>query len=420
MLHARLTRSTDTSPKRQTIPFARASATPLREIPSPMRTERHQRRSRVVVGSFSIVLALACRESKTPAPSAPPAVEVARVQQRDVPIYHEWVATLDGYRNAQIRSSVDGYLVAQRIREGSFVRKGEVLFDIDPRPFQAALDQATGDLTARIADERRTARDVARDRPLAEARAIPQNQLDNDVQVHRAAEAAVESARGAVRQAELNLGFTHVRSLIDGLVGITEVQIGNLVSPASVLTTVSQVEPIKAWFAISESEYLEVADRLHGAVVASGDGGNRSLPLPFELRLTDGSEYRHTGSFLFANRQLDSLTGTLRIAASFPNPARLLRPGQFARIRAATTILRDALLVPQRAVTELQGTYQVMVLKPDSTVTVQPVTVGPRIDSLWVITRGLQRNQLVVVEGTQKAQAGGKVAPKPYVRSAAY
>ncbi len=374
------------------------------------------------VGRFLIVLLSACRQSKAPAPSAPPVVEVVRVQQRDVPVYREWVATLDGYRNAQIRSSVDGYLVAQRIREGSFVRKGEVLFDIDPRPFQAALDQANGDLTARIADERRTARDVARDRPLAEARAIPQSQLDNDVQLNRAAEAAVESARGAVRQAELNLGFTHVRSLIDGIVGITEVQIGNLVSPASVLTTVSQVEPIKAWFAISESEYLEVADRLHGAVVASADGGSpsRPLPLPFELTLTNGSEYHHTGSFLFANRQLDSLTGTLRIAASFPNPARLLRPGQFARIRAATTILRDALLVPQRAVTELQGTYQVMVLKPDSTVTVQPVAVGPRIDSLWVITRGLQRNQLVVVEGTQKAQAGGKVAPKPYVRSAAY
>jgi len=339
-----------------------------------------------------------------------------------VPVYREWVATLDGYRNAQIRSSVDGYLIAQRMREGSFVRKGELLFDIDPRPFQAALEQANGDLTARIADERRTARDVERDRPLAEARAIPRSQLDNDVQLHRAAEAAVETARGAVRQAELNLGFTHVRSLIDGLVGITEVQIGNLVSPTSVLTTVSQVQPIKAWFAISEQEYLEVANRLHGEMVESTDGvdgdGNRGLA--FELTLTDGSQYPHAGSFLFANRQLDSLTGTLRIATSFPNPTRLLRPGQFDRIRAATTVQRHALLVPQRAVTELQGTYQVMVLGLDSTVSVQPVTVGPRIDSLWVITRGLQPNQLVVVEGTQKAHPGAKVVPKPYVRSGGY
>jgi membrane fusion protein (multidrug efflux system) len=343
---------------------------------------------------------------------------VVRVQQRDVPIYREWVATLDGYRNAQIRSSVAGYLIAQRIREGSFVRKGEVLFEIDPRPFQAALDQAKGDLTARIADERRTARDVARDRPLAEARAIPQNQLENDVQLHNAAEAAVEAARGSVRQAELNLGFTHVRSLIDGLIGITEMQIGNLVSPSSVLTTVSQVQPIKAWFAISEQEYLEVADRLHEATVAAADDDPPALA--FELTLADGSQYPHNGSFLFANRQLDSLTGTLRIATSFPNPTRLLRPGQFARIRAATTVQRHALLVPQRAVTELQGTYQVMVLKPDSTVSIQPVTVGPRIDSLWVITHGLQPNELVVVEGTQKAHTGGKVAPKAYVRSGRY
>jgi membrane fusion protein (multidrug efflux system) len=293
-----------------------------------------------------------------------------------------------------------------------------VLFDIDPRPFQAAVDQANGDLAARIADERRTARDVARDRPLAEARAIPQNQLDNDVQLHRAAEAAVEAARGAVRQAELNLGFTHVRSLIDGLVGIAEVQIGNLVSPASVLTTVSQVQPIKAWFAISEQEYLDIADRLDDATVANDGDGDHALA--FELTLTDGSRYPHTGSFLFANRQLDSLTGTLRIATSFPNPTRLLRPGQFARIRVATTIQRNALLVPQRAVTELQGTYQVMVLEPDSTVAIQPVTVGPRVDSLWVITRGLQPNQLVVVEGTQKARTGAKVAPRPYLRSGGY
>jgi len=381
-----------------------------------MRTERHQLRS------LAIVLVLACRQSKAPPPSAPPVVEVVRVQQRDVPIYREWVATLDGYRNAQIRSSVEGYLIAQRIREGSFVHKGEVLFDIDPRPFQAALEQANGDVAARIADERRTARDVERDRPLAEARAIPRSQLDNDVQLHKAAEAAVETARGAVRQAELNLGFTHVRSLIDGLVGIAEVQTGNLVSPTSVLTTVSQVQPIKAWFAISEQEYLEAAGRLHGEMVESpdggGDGDNRGLA--FELTLTDGSQYPHTGSFLFANRQLDSLTGTLRIATSFPNPARLLRPGQFARIRAATTVQRHALLVPQRAVTELQGTYQVMLLKPDSTVAIQPVTVGPRVDSLWVITRGLQPNDLVVVEGTQKAHTGTKVAPKPYARSGGY
>ena len=283
-----------------------------------MRTERHQLRS------VAIVLVLACRQSRAPAPSAPPVVEVVRVQQRDVPIYRERIATLT-VTATRIRSSVDGYLIAQRIREGSLVRKGEVLFEIDPRPFQAALDQAAGDLAARIADERRTARDVARDRPLAEARAIPQSQLDNDVQLHNAADAAVESARGAVRQAELNLGFTHVRSLIDGLVGITEVQIGNLVSPTSVLTTVSQIEPIKAWFAISEQEYLEVADRLHSEVVANDGDGDRALA--FELTLTDGSQYPHSGSFCSPTDNSIHSTGTLRIATSFPNPTRLLGPG---------------------------------------------------------------------------------------------
>jgi RND family efflux transporter MFP subunit len=345
-------------------------------------------------------------------------VEVAPVLQRDVPIYRDWVAILDGYVNAQIRSSVDGYLVAQNVQEGSVVRKNEVLFEIDPRPFRAALDQANGELAARIADESRTARDVERDRPLAEAHAIPKNQLENDVQIHRAAVAAVAAARGTVRQAELNLGFTHVRSLIDGIVGITEVQIGNLVSPTSVLTTVSQVEPIKAWFAISEQEYLDVADRLHGS--ALDGGGRNNEDVAFDLILTNGSTYPHRGSFLFANRQVDSLTGTIRIAASFPNPNHLLRPGQFGRVRAATQIQHNALLVPARAVSELQGTYQVTVLKPDSTVIVQPVTLGPRVDSLWVVESGLHAGQLVVVEGTQKVHAGVKVVAKPYVRSTGY
>jgi membrane fusion protein (multidrug efflux system) len=363
-------------------------------------------------GCFAIVLVCACKHAEAPPPSPPPAVDVVRVQQRDVPIYREWVATLDGYVNAQIRSSVDGYLVAQQRREGSLVRKGDVLFEIDPRPFRAVLAQANAELAEQLADAARATRDVERDRPLAEARAIPRSQLETDVEVARAADAAVKAARAAVQQAELNLGFTHVRSLIDGIVGITEVQIGNLVSPASVLTTVSQIEPIKAWFAITEQEFLDVGDRLESAVRARGERGKHDLA--FELMLTDGSTYPRTGSFLFANRQIDSLTGTIRIATSFPNPGYRLRPGQFARIRAATTVRRNALLVPQRAVSELQGTYQVMVLKPDSTVSVQNVVVGPRLDSLWVIERGLQRDQLVIVEGTQKVRAGIRVSAKPY------
>lgn len=363
-------------------------------------------------GRFVIVLVPACRQTKAPPPTSPPVVEVVRVEQRDVPIYRDWVATLDGYVNAQIRSSVDGYLVAQPVHEGSLVRKNDVLFEIDPRPFRAALDQANGALAEQIANAARAAQDVARDRPLAEARAIPRSQLETDIQLQHAADAAVQAARATVHQAELNLGFTHVRSLIDGIVGVSEVQIGNLVSPASVLTTVSQIEPIKAWFAISEQEYLDVADRLHGATVTPDGGGQPNVS--FELTLANGSEYPHSGEFLFANRQVDSLTGTIRIATAFPNPHRLLRPGQFGRVRAATQVRRNALLVPQRAVTELQGTYQIMVLKPDSTVLVQPVVVGTRIDSLWVIERGLQPNQFVVVEGAQSVHAGAKVSAKPY------
>ena len=360
-----------------------------------------------------IALLAACKRPETPPPARPPAVEVARVEQRDVPIYREWIATLDGYVDAQIQPRVSGYVIAQRFKEGSFVRKNELLFEIDARPFRAALDQANAQLAERRADAARAARDVERDRPLAEARAIPRSQLDNDIQIHNAAVAAVDAARATAHQAELDVGFTRVGSLIDGIVGIAEVQVGNLVSPTSVLTTVSQVDPIRAWFAISEQEYLDVADLLHGASVPSGAGA-AARELEFELTLTDGSKYPHAGRFLFANRQVDSLTGTLRIATAFPNPRRLLRPGQFGRVRAATRIEHNALLVPQRAVTELQGTFQVMVLKSDSTVTVQPVVLGPQVDSLRVIERGLQPNQLVIVEGTQQVRPGMKVAAKPY------
>jgi len=334
------------------------------------------------------------------------------VVQRDVPIYRDWVAALDGYVNAQIEPQVTGYLLTQNFREGSRVRKGEVLFQIDPRPFQAVLDQARANLEQQIATERRTVHDVERDRPLVEARAVPRSQLDNDVELHRAAVAAVEAARASVRQAELNLSFTRVQSLIDGIVGITHVQIGNLVSPGTVLTTVSQIQPIKAFFAISEQDYLDTRDRLRGATLASVSAQHD--PISFELTLANGSKYPHTGSFLFADRQVDSLTGTIRVATSFPNPSFILRPGQFGRIRAATQIRRGALLVPQRAVGEQQGSYVVMVLRPDSTVHVQSVVVGAQLDSLWIIERGLQSGQLVIVEGTQVVREGAKVAAKPY------
>lgn len=366
-------------------------------------------------GCFVVACLAACKRSDAPPPTPPPVVEVIRVVQRDVPIYREWVAILDGYVNAQIQPRVSGHVIAQQFREGSFVRRDQVLFDIDPRPFRAALDEANAELAERIAAEARSARDVERDKPLAEARALPRSQLETDVQLHRAAEAAVKAARANVHRAELDLDYTHVRSLIDGIIGIAEVQVGNLVSPASVLTTVSRINPIKAWFAISEQEYLDVADRLRAATRPGASPSAQDLA--FELTLADGSTFGHSGELLFANRQVDSLTGTLRVATSFPNPNHVLRPGQFARLRAATRVEHNALLVPQRAVAELQGTFQVMVLKPDSTVNVQPVTLGPRVDSLWVIERGLTADQLVIVEGTQKVRPGGKVIARPYGQS---
>ncbi len=369
--------------------------------------------------TFAIGLVAACKRDAPPQ-MPPPVVEVARVIQRDVPIYREWVATLDGYVNANIQPRVSGHVLAQKFREGSNVQKGEVLFEIDPRPFSAALDEASAELAERMADASRAARDEERDRPLAEARAIPRSQLENSVEIHRAAKAAVEAARARVRQAELDLGFTRVRSLINGIVGITQVQIGNLVSPSSVLTTVSQVQPIKAFFAISEQEYLSAEEHLDGPSLDNGNGGNGADDdVAFHLLLTDGSTYPHTGSFLFADRQVDSLTGTIRVAASFPNPRRLLRPGQFGRIRAATRIQRGALVVPQRAVTELQGSYQVAVLQRDSTVRVRPVVVGARLDSLWVIERGLRPGEVVIVEGTQKLRDSVKVVPRPWGSAAA-
>lgn len=343
-------------------------------------------------------------------------MEVAQVERRDVPIYSDWVATLDGYVNAQIQPHVTGYLIAQRFREGSSVRKNQVLFEIDPRPFRAVLDQATAQLGERLADEARTARDVERDRPLAEARAIPKSQLDNDVELHRAAVAAAAAARASVRQAQLDVDYTQVRSLIDGVVGVAEEQIGNLVSPTSVLTTVSQTDPIKVWFAITEAEYLNVADRLHMAARPATTPEGEDLT--FRLTLTNGAEYPFSGTFLFANRQVDSLTGTLRVAAAFPNPNRLLRPGQFGRVRAATRVEHGALVVPQRAVSELQGTHQVLALKADSTVVVQTVTLGPQVDSLWVIERGVEPGQLVIVEGAQAVKPGMKVTVKPPSRGA--
>jgi membrane fusion protein (multidrug efflux system) len=383
----------------------------------------------VVVPALLLALSLAamtsCTKTEASAPQTPPPpdVQVVEVVQRDVPIYGDWVATLDGYVNAQIQPQVSGYLIRQNYKEGSFVHKDDVLFEIDPRPFQAVLDQAKGQvaqargqLAQAMAQLGLAEINVKRDTPLAAARAIAQSQLDNDIQAKAAAEAAVqadkasiEAAQAAVETAQLNLGFTKVRSLVDGIAGVANTQMGNLVNASTVLTTVSQVNPIKVFFPISEQEYLEFAQRKTGSME---DLLRNTRSLSLQLTLSNGSQYPRAGHIIFADREVNPQTGTIRIAASFPNPGNILRPGQFGRVRAMTTMRKGALLVPQRCVTELQGSYQVALVDQNHKVTIKTVTPGNRVGSLWIINQGLNPGDTVVSEGVSKVRDGMTVNPK--------
>jgi membrane fusion protein (multidrug efflux system) len=352
-----------------------------------------------------------CATKTEAAPPPPPEVQVVPVEQKDVPIYGEWVATLDGYVNADIRPQVTGYLMKQNYREGMLVRKGDVLFEIDPRPFEAALEQAKGQQAQAEAQRGKTELDVQRDTPLAKQSAIPQAQLDNDIQANAAAAAVVSGSKAQVEQARLNVEFTKVRSLLNGIAGLAKGQIGDLVSPTTVLTTVSQVEPMKVYFSVSEQEYLPFAARISEIVTGKRALGTKKN---LELILADGSVYPHKGSILIADRQVDAKTGTIRFAAAFENPSGLLRPGQFARVRLPTSVAKDALLVPQRAVTETQGSYQVAVVTPENKASIRPVKVGERVGDMWIIKSGVEPAERVIVEGFQKVKEGAPVAPKPF------
>jgi membrane fusion protein (multidrug efflux system) len=337
-------------------------------------------------------------------------VQVARVVKNDVSIYGEWVATLDGYVNAQIQPQVTGYLIKQDYREGSLVHKGDVLFEIDPRPFQALLDQAQAQLAQAEAQLVNATLNVKRDVPEAEANAIARSQLEGDTQMQLAAKATVAASHAAVEQAALNLSFTKVRSLITGIAGIAQVQVGNLVTPSTVLTGVSEVDPIKTYFPISAEEYLRIADKINPQTV---NLLSSAAPIPLQLILSNGSPYARSGSILFADRQVDQQTGTIRIAGAFANPGNILRPGQYAKVRAATQILKGALLVPQRAVSQLQGSDQVAVVGPDNKISIRAVQTGERVGTMWVISSGLSVGDQVVAEGTQKVKDGAAVAPVP-------
>ena len=351
-----------------------------------------------------------CNKSQATTTTPVPEVGVTTVEQRDVPLYGEWVATLDGYVNAEIRPQVSGYIIKQDYTEGSLVRKGQVLFEIDPRPFTAALDRAKGDLAQAQAQLGKSTLDVERDTPLADAKAIAKSQLDNEVQAKLGAQAAVESGRAAVEQAALNLEWTKVTSLVDGIAGIAQVQIGNLVGANSILTSVSQVEPIKAFFPISEHEYL-IAQSQGNSI--SSQHTIRFFGTTVELILADGSVYPQKGKVLLADRQVDANTGTIRIIAAFPNPGNILRPGQYGRVRVETNLKKGALLLPQTAVAQSQGSYQVAVVGSDHKVSMRAVKPGATVGTMWVIDEGLKPGEQVAAEGPQKLKEGALVTPKP-------
>jgi len=351
-----------------------------------------------------------CNKSQATTTTPPPEVGVTTVEQRDVPVYSEWVATLDGYVNAEIRPQVSGYVIKQDYTEGSLVHKGQVLFEIDPRPFSAALDRAKGDLAQAQAQLGKSTLDVERDTPLAEAKAIAKSQLDNEVQAKLGAQAAVESGRAAVEQAALNLEWTKVTSLVDGIAGIAQVQIGNLVGANSILTSVSQVEPIKAFFPISEHEYLAAQSQDNSM---TSQHTIRFFGTTVELILADGRVYPQKGKVLLADRQVDANTGTIRIIAAFPNRGNILRPGQYGRVRVQTNLQEGALLLPQSAVAQSQGSYQVAIVGSDHRVSMRTVKPGATVGTMWVMDEGLKPGEQVSAEGPQKLKEGTLVTPKP-------
>jgi RND family efflux transporter MFP subunit len=349
-------------------------------------------------------------EQKQVAAPPPPVVEVTEVVQRDVPVRQEWVGTLDGMVNAQILAQVTGYLIKQNYREGEPVRKGQLLYEIDPRTFQATLDQARANLARQEAVLKTAQLEMNRVQRLLPENAVSVRDRDNAVGRVASAEAQVLAAKAAVENAKLELGFTRIVSPIDGVAGLSQAQLGNLVGPGSanaVLTTVSQVDPIKAYIPLSEQEYLRFARARQ-----NGEAERDSIPL--ELILADGSTYPHPGKFFFADREVDVKTGTIKVAVLFQNPGDLLRPGQYARVRAVVRNRPGALLVPARAVMDLQGKSLLGVVNADNTVAIRPVKPAETVDSLVVIEEGLKPGERVIVEGLQKVKGGMQVTPKPY------
>jgi membrane fusion protein, multidrug efflux system len=362
------------------------------------------------------------KSAATAGPPPPAPVTVFDVVPSDVPIVSEWVGTLDGFVNAQIQPQASGYLIRQDYKEGSEVAKGQVLFEIDPRPFQAALDQAQGQLgqaqgqvQQAQAAQSLAQTNVNRDKPLVEARAIAKSQLDTEVQQLaqaeanvKTAEASVNSAEAAVANAKLNLGFTQVRSLITGVAGQATTQVGNLVNGQTVLTSVSQLNPIKAYFSISDAEYLSLTRR---ARQGKGDLLTSASAVPLTLTLSNGESFPQKGHIAFVDRQMNPQTGAIRIAAAFPNPGNVLRPGQFARIKADTEVRHSALLIPQVAIQEFQGLHQIYLAGSDGKAHLVTVDLGQQVGTNWIVNSGVPPGSRVIVDNLQKLRDGAPVAP---------
>lgn len=357
------------------------------------------------LGALTIALAtIAGCASKTPPPPPPPGVTVTPVIQKDVPIQQEWVGTMVGNTDADIRPKVEGYLLSRLYTEGSFVEKGQAMFQLDKRQAQAAVEQATGNLERARAALSQAQIDVRRYTPLVAQRAVSQAELDKAQSSERAAAASVDADQAVLDNAKLNLGWTTVVSPISGIAGVAKVGIGDLMTPSTVMATVSAVDPIYVDVNIAEQDYLRFArEKLP-----------RTEKQNIELILGDGTVFPHRGNVLFVNRAVDSRTGTIQVRCEFPNPGNVLRPGQYARVRAVTELRKDALLIPQRSVSELQGIYQVGVVAADNKVTIKTVTLGPLYGDMWVVESGLQPRDNVIVDGLQRVRTGMTVAPTPY------
>jgi RND family efflux transporter MFP subunit len=366
------------------------------------------------LAAVGIFVALAgCREKAAPVKPAPPEVEVTEVVQQNVPGYIEWVAQLNGPVNAEITPKVQGYLLTQNYQNGFFVKKGQLLFTIDPRPFVAALDQDKAQVAVAQANLGEAENNVARDTPLVAQNAIPKKQLDTDQSTLAANQAQLDAAKAQMVQAELNLEWTKVYSPIDGIAGIANSQVGDLVGTTTKMTTVSQVNPIWAYFNINESAYLANAEKVNRVIAG---GSRHGVPVNIEYIQANGDTYPEKGQIIFVNRQIASQTGTIQMAAAFANKGAILRPGGFGRVRIETGVTKDAMLIPQPAVIEVQSQYQVIVLNPENRAVIRPVKVGDRVGPNWIITEGLKPGEKVVVEGIQRVLMFAAAAPPEMVK----